>query len=147
MLKVEKDREIFLNKGVFKTEPAPCKKPPQGGLTQGKKKEREKEKRNKNNHNKKDSTNKNCFSYGQIEHFCQQCPAKQRQQALQISPRLGEKRSEKETWQKILTPDVPVPMGVASPLPEDIVRLVLGCSALSLKIINKNCGGVWCSRL
>ena len=88
LLKVEKDREIFLNKGVFKTEPAPCKKPPQGGLTQAKKKKkREKEKRNKNNHNKKDSTNKNCFSYGQIEHFCQQCPAKQRQQAMPINPR------------------------------------------------------------
>ena len=31
----------------------------------------------------------------------------------------------------ILTPDVP--MGVAGPLPEDIVRLVLGCSSLSFQ--------------
>ena len=38
----------------------------------------------------------------------------------------------------ILTPDVPVaqiPTGVACPLPEDIVRLVLGRSLLSLKKI------------
>ncbi|MES7561132.1 hypothetical protein U6O73_12190, partial [Cutibacterium acnes] len=34
-----------------------------------KRKKREKEKRKKDNHNKKDSTNKKCFSYGQIEHF------------------------------------------------------------------------------
>ena len=39
----------------------------------------------------------------------------------------------------ILTPDVPVtliPMGVADPLPEDIVRLVLGCSSLSFRRIS-----------
>ena len=36
----------------------------------------------------------------------------------------------------ILTPDVlvtPIPTGMASPLPKDIVRLVLGCSSLSFQ--------------
>ena len=39
----------------------------------------------------------------------------------------------------ILTPDVlvtPIPTGMASPLPKDIVRLVLGCSSLSFQKIS-----------
>ena len=63
------------------TEPAPWRQCPQGGLTQDKKK-----KRKKNNHNKKDSTNKQCFSCGQMGHFCRQCSAKQGQQAVPINP-------------------------------------------------------------
>ena len=62
----------------------------------------------------------------------------------------------------ILTPDEPVtptPTGVAGPLPEGIVGLVLGCSSLSEKKKRKkerkkkkrerekkNFGGAWCSR-
>ena len=45
----------------------------------------------------------------------------------------------------ILTPDVPVaqiPMGVASPMPEDIVRLVLGRSLLSFQKISMVSGVV-----
>ena len=39
--KAEKDKEIFFKKNkAFKTEPAPCRKPPQGGLTQAKKKKK-----------------------------------------------------------------------------------------------------------
>ena len=43
------------------------------------------------------------------------------------------------TMATILTPDMPVtaiPVGMASPLPEDIVRLVLGCSSLSFQRIS-----------
>ena len=43
------------------------------------------------------------------------------------------------TTATILTPDVPVtpiPVGMAGPLPEDIVRLVLGCSSLSFQRIS-----------
>ena len=43
------------------------------------------------------------------------------------------------TTATILTPDMPVtpiPMGVAGPLPEGIVGLVLGCSSLSLQGIS-----------
>ena len=54
----------------------------------------------------------------------------------------------------ILTPDVPltpIPTGVAGPLPEDIVRFVLGRSSLSFqnkkkKKKKRNFGGAWCSR-
>ena len=37
--------------------------------------------RKKINPNGNDSTNKKCFSWGQMGHFRQQCPAKQGQQA------------------------------------------------------------------
>ena len=103
-------------------------KTPSGGLTQGKKKEREKEKRNKNNHNKKDSINKKCFSYGQNRDNkpCQTIPSSL---GLDLS----------STTPTILTPAVPVtliPMGVADPLPESIVGLVLGSSILSFQGIS-----------
>ena len=68
-----------------------------------------------------------------------------------VSPRLGEKRNQSRNL-TILTPDVPltpVPMGVAGPLCEDVVKFVLGHSSLSFqKIKNKkrNLGGAWCSR-
>ena len=45
----------------------------------------------------------------------------------------------------ILTPDVlvtPIPTGMASPLPKDIVRLVLGCSSLSFQKISMVSGVV-----
>ena len=38
---------FFLNKEVSKAEPAPCRKPPQGALTQAKKKKREKREKEK----------------------------------------------------------------------------------------------------
>ena len=53
-----------------------------------------------------------------------------------VSPRLGEKRNRSRNLTTILTPDVPltpVPMGVAGPLREDVVRFVLGRSLLSFK--------------
>ena len=53
-----------------------------------------------------------------------------------VSPRLGENRNRSRNLTTILTPDVPltpVPMGVAGPLREDIVKFVLGRSLLSLK--------------
>ena len=53
-----------------------------------------------------------------------------------VSPRLGEKRNQSRNLTTILTPDMPltpVPMGVAGPLPEGIVGLVLGRSSLSEK--------------
>ena len=75
-------------------------KTPSGGLTQAKKKrEREREReikrkkiekakeKNNNRNKKKDSTNKKCFSYDQMGHFCRRCPAKQRQQAVLINVR------------------------------------------------------------
>ena len=37
--------------------------------------------RKKINPNGNDSTNKKCFSWGQMGHFCRQCPAKQGQKA------------------------------------------------------------------
>ena len=40
--------------------------------------------RKKINPNGNDSTNKNCFSCGQMGYFCRQCPAKQGQQAMPI---------------------------------------------------------------
>ena len=49
-LRLKKIGTIFLNTGASKTEPAPCRKPPQGGLTQSKekkKRERENEKKKK----------------------------------------------------------------------------------------------------
>ena len=66
------------------------------------------------------------------------CPAKQRQQPYQTTP--GSSGLDlSSTTSIILTPDVPVtqiPMRVASPLPEDIVRLVLGNSLLSFQEIS-----------
>ena len=53
-----------------------------------------------------------------------------------VSPRLGEKRNRQGDLATILTPDMPltpIPMGVAGPLPEDIVRFVLGRSSLSFQ--------------
>ena len=88
-----------MSKRAFKTEPAPCRKSPQEGPhpREEKKKKREREKREKGKQKrekerkiiviKKDSTNKKCLSYGQIEPFCLQCPAKQRQQAMPINPK------------------------------------------------------------
>ena len=69
----EKDRDFF-NKGAFKTD----------AYTPWGKKIREKEKKiiiKRILHIKK------CLSYGQMGHFCRQCPAKQRQQAVPINPR------------------------------------------------------------
>ena len=56
-----------------------------------------------------------------------------------VSPRLGEKRNQSRNL-TILTPDVPltpVPMGVAGPLCEDVVKFVLGHSSLSFQKIKK----------
>ena len=68
-------------------------------------------------------------------HFCRQCPAQQGQQACQSTPGSAglDLSSTNET---ILTPDVPVtpiPTGVAGPLPEGVVGLVLGRSLLSFQ--------------
>ena len=41
------------------------------------------------NPNRNDSTNKNCFSCGQMGHFCWQCPAKQGQQAMPIQTKIN----------------------------------------------------------
>ena len=66
------------------------------------------------------------------------CPAKQTQQPHQTTP--GSSGLDlSSTTSIILTPDAPVtqiPMRVASPLPEDIVRLVLGHSLLSFQEIS-----------
>ena len=68
-----------------------------------------------------------------------------------VSPRLRKKRLGDLTT--ILTLDelvTPIPMGVAGPLPEGIVGLVLGRSSLSekkkKKREKKNFGGARCSR-
>ena len=49
--KIKKKKKIFKIKELLKntqyTEPAPCRKPPQGGLTQAKKKKRERERNKK----------------------------------------------------------------------------------------------------
>ena len=63
-LRLKKIGRIFLSKRSFKTEPAPCRKPPWGASPKKRKKEKEKRKtkkrkRKKNNCNKKDFTNKN----------------------------------------------------------------------------------------
>ena len=53
-----------------------------------------------------------------------------------VSPRLGKKQNRSGDLATILTPDVPVtpiPRGVAGPLPEGIVRFILGRSSLSFK--------------
>ena len=58
-------------------------------------------------------------------HFCRQCPAQQGQQACQSTPgSAGLDLSSRVTL---------IPTGVAGPLPEGIVRLVLGRSSLSLQ--------------
>ena len=68
-------------------------------------------------------------------HFCRQCPAQQGQQACQSTP--GSAGLDLSfTTATILTPDMPVtliPTGVAGPLHEGIVGLVLGRSSLSLQ--------------
>ena len=64
-----------------------------------------------------------------------------------VSPRLGEKRNWQGDLATILTPDMPltpIPMGVAGPLPEDIVRFVLGRSSLSFQKIKKEKKFRWC---
>ena len=48
--------------------------------------------RKKINPNGNDSTNKKCFSWGQMGHFCQQCPAKQGQQAMPIQTNTNPQR-------------------------------------------------------
>ena len=136
-----------MSKRAFKTEPAPCRKPPQGGLTQAqKKKEREKkkEKRKKNNRNKKDFTNKKTVSLvAKWDIFAGNVLLNRDKKLRQLTPGLSSSSSSSgldlsSAMATILTPDVPVaqiPTGVACPLPEDIVRLVLGRSLLSLKKI------------
>ena len=55
-----------------------------------------------------------------------------------VSPRLRKKRTVKG-FSNNINPDIPVapiPMGVAGPLPEVIVGLVLGCSSLSFQEIS-----------
>ena len=66
-LRLKRIGRIFLSKRAFKTEPAPCRKPPWGASPKKRKKEKEKRKtkkrkRKKNNRNKKDFTNTKCFS-------------------------------------------------------------------------------------
>ena len=70
--------ELLKQKHAQYTEPAPWRKPPRGASPRLKKKKK------KINPNGNDSTNKKCFSCGQMGLFCWKCPAKQGKQALTI---------------------------------------------------------------
>ena len=90
-LRLKKIGRIFsLTKELLKQSLLLAENPLRWASPKQKKKKREREKKKKekkNNRNKKDFTNKKCFSYGQMRHFCWQCPAKQRKQAMPINPR------------------------------------------------------------
>ena len=99
-------------------EPAPWRKPPQGASPRLK----------KINRNGNDSTNKKCFSCAKWGIFAGNVlPSKDNKLCQSTPGSAGLDLSS--TTATILTPDVPVTpilTGVAGPLPEGIVGLVLG---------------------
>ena len=120
--------------GRFKKPPTKKKKKKKERKT----KKREKEKRKKIIIIKRILQIEKWFSYGQIEHFASNVLLNRNRKPCQSAPgSLGLDLSS--TTATILTPDMLVtliPMGVADPLPEGIVLLVLGHSLLSFQGIS-----------
>ena len=149
MLKVEKDTEnIFEQKELLKQNILLAKNPlGVGGLTQGKKKEKRKRKREKERKIiviRRILQIQNVSLVAKWDIFAGKVLLYRDKNPRQLTPGLSSSSSSSgldlsSAMATILTPDVPVaqiPTGVACPLPEDIVRLVLGCSSLSFQGIS-----------
>ena len=133
--KAEKDEEFFLNKGAFKADACTIyracslEKTSSGGASPRLKRKRE------INPNGNDSTNKKVSLVAKWGIFAGSVLPSRDNKPCQSTP--GSAGLDlSSTTATILTPNTrvtPIPTGVAGPLPEGIVGLVLGRSSLSLQ--------------
>ena len=142
-----------MSKRAFKTEPAPCRKSPQEGPHPRGKKKRQKKEKGKQKREKERKIIvirrilqiQNVSLVAKWDIFAGKVLLYRDKNPRQLTPGLSSSSNSSSgldlssAMATILTPDVlvtPILTGVASLLPEDIVRLVLGCSSLSFRRIS-----------